>query len=118
MTKSDPRRNQEIGWIKARQKAAGMPDDDYRAMLAAQTGKTSAAVLTWQERKKVLAYMERHYPMTKPKRAQQPGQTHKALAGAKEPIERKIGYLLGQLGADWPYAYAIGRRIYPEVEKF
>lgn len=110
-------RNKEIGWIKARQKAAGMTDDEYRAMLTAQTGKNSAADLDAAGRKKVLTYMAEHYHMAH-KRGQRAAQAHKPLAQDKASIERKIAWQLGQLDKPWPYAYGVAKRILPEIEKF
>lgn len=105
MTPATLLRNKEIGWIHARKKSAGMTEDEYRAMLQAQTGKDSCTGLTWQERKTVLAYMDAKYPIKTT--GQQPNQTHKPLAASKASIERKIGWQLGQLGKGWDYVYTI-----------
>ena len=43
---------------------------------------------------------------------------HRPLAQSKEAIEAKIAVQLKTLGQGWPYAYAVGRRIYPQVSRF
>lgn len=49
----------EIKLIHIAKTALGMDDDTYRAMLQAQTGKTSSKLLTAAERRKVLAHLKR-----------------------------------------------------------
>ena len=58
-TNTARQRNARIVAIKAAQRQLGMDDATYRAMLAAQTGKSSATALTLPEMARVLDYLRR-----------------------------------------------------------
>jgi phage gp16-like protein len=59
MSKKKFNRAGAIAKIKVCQKELGLSDDDYREMLAVQTGKTSSARLTVDELKHVLDHLSR-----------------------------------------------------------
>lgn len=74
----------QISAIKIEQKKRGISDEDYRALLARETGKTSSTQLTDEERKRVYVAMTR--PMQRP-----------AATTSKTPAEAKIWALWYQL---------------------
>lgn len=109
-------KRRDIQLIHIAKQQLGLDEETYRAMLMSVGGKSSSSELDIKGRKAVLDHLKACG--FKPTRAQRPGQTHRALAAEKQPIEAKIGAQLKALGAEWPYAYAIARRLYPEVTRF
>lgn len=105
----------EIQLIHIAKQQLGMDEDTYRAMLHAVAGVRSSVELGAAGRTKVLAHLKTCGFKVQGRQA---GQTHQTLASDKHALERKIGALLGQLDAQWPYAYAVARRIYPDIAKF
>lgn len=55
---TDPARNADLAKIHLAKKTLGMTDEDYRTMLQAQTGHSSASKLNHAQRLKVLAHMQ------------------------------------------------------------
>lgn len=105
----------EIATIKVAIKELGIDDDTYRAMLVQLTGKRSCADLSWQERKRVIDHLKtKGFKI----RARKLPAAHKSLALSKEAIEAKIALQLKALGQNWPYAYGVGRRIFPQIGRF
>ena len=92
-------RNGELAQIHLAKQQLGMDDESYRNVLWTVARVKSAADLDWSGRKRVLDHM-------------------KPLAMTKEAIEAKISMQLKELGQNWPYAYGVGRRIFPAISRF
>jgi hypothetical protein len=95
----EARRKRGIQAIKVAQRQLGLDDGAYRAMLQAQTGKTSATALTVHEQSRVLDYMRANGAVN-PKaasRAPAGGRKRTTPAADKVALRRRIDALLGQL---------------------
>ena len=118
---ADALRKSELAKIHICKSRLGLDDAAYRNLIMSVCGVKSASSLDASGRKKLLDHMASclnasgidPYPGAKrlPTR-------HRSLAQSKEAIEAKIAVQLKTLGQGWPYAYAVGRRIYPEVSRF
>ena len=118
---SDAARKSELAKIHICKAQLKLDDAAYRDLVMSVCGVKSASSLDALGRKKLLDHMASclkasgidPYPGAKrlPTR-------HRPLAQSKEAIEAKIAVQLKTLGQGWPYAYAVGRRIYPEVSRF
>jgi phage gp16-like protein len=108
-------RKSELAQIHIGRQQLGMDDGTYRDMLWTVARVRSSADLDWVGRKRVLDHMKACGFKVKPKRLP---AAHKPLAMTKEAIEGKIALQLKALGTNWPYAYGVGRRIFPEVAAF
>jgi phage gp16-like protein len=114
-------RRKELAQIHMAAQQLGMDTSDkdenseYRSMLFTVARVRSSADLDYAGRTAVLAHLKSRGAKLGGKR---PGQAHKQLAQDKAAIERKIGALLKQLDADWPYAYGTAKRIFPDVARF
>jgi phage gp16-like protein len=108
-------RNNELAQIHIARQQLGMDDDAYRDVLWTVARVRSAADLDWSGRKRVLDHLKACGFKVKPKKI---APAHKPLALTKEAIEAKIAVQLKELGQNWPYAYGVGRRIFPKVARF
>ena len=105
----------ELAQIHIAKGQLGMDDDAYRAVLWTVARVKSAADLDWSGRKRVLDHLKACGFKVKAKRLE---TAHKPLALTKEAIEAKISVQLKELGQNWPYAYGVGRRIFPQIPRF
>ncbi|WP_153116045.1 regulatory protein GemA [Rhodocyclus tenuis] len=112
------RRQPELAQIHIAKKDLGMADDTYRAILWSLGRVRSSADLDHAGRAAVLAHFRACGWKPKPPKAKPAAQRHKAPAATKEDISAKIAVQLRALDADWPYAYAVGRRIFPAIERW
>lgn len=108
-------RKTELAQIHIARQQLGMDDETYRDMLWTVARVRSSADLDWVGRKRVLDHLKACGFKVKPKRLP---AAHNPLAATKEAIEGKIALQLKELGENWPYAYGVGRRIFPEVAAF
>ena len=108
-------RNNELAQIHLARQQLGMDDDTYRNVLWTVARVRSSRDLDWSGRKRVLDHMKACGFKVRPKRLP---TAHKPLAMTKEAIEAKIALQLKELGQNWPYAYGVGRRIFPQVSRF
>jgi len=108
-------RNNELAQIHIARQQLGMDDDTYRNVLWTVARVRSSRDLDWSGRKRVLDHMKACGFKVRPKRLP---TAHKPLAMTKEAIEAKIALQLKELGQNWPYAYGVGRRIFPQVSRF
>ena len=108
-------RNSELAQIHIAQAQLGMDDDTYRNVLWTVARVRSSKDLDWSGRKRVLDHMKACGFKVRPKRLP---TAHKPLAMTKEAIEAKIATQLKDLGQNWPYAYGVARRIFPQVARF
>ena len=108
-------RNNELAQIHIARQQLGMDDDTYRNVLWTVARVRSSRDLDWSGRKRVLDHMKACGFKVRPKRLP---TAHKPLAMTKEAIEAKIALQLKELAQNWPYAYGVGRRIFPQVSRF
>lgn len=97
----EARRKRGIQAIKAAQRQLGLDDGTYRAMLAAQTGKRSAAELTIAEQTKVLDYLRAQgaaNPAEARRKAERAGGRKRGTpAPGKQALMEALGHLLLEL---------------------
>lgn len=115
MNTSPSVRNRELTHIHLAKQQLGMDDETYRNVLWTVARVRSAKDLDWAGRKRVLDHMKSCGFKVQPKRL---ATAHKPLAMTKEAIEAKIATQLKALEQNWPYAYGVGRRIFPNVSRF
>lgn len=108
-------RNSELAQIHIARQQLGMDDDTYRNVLWTVARVRSSKDLDWSGRKRVLDHMKACGFKVQTKRLP---TAHKPLAMSKEAIEAKIATQLKELGQNWPYAYGVGRRIFPKMNRF
>ncbi len=108
-------RKRELAQIHIARQQLGMAEDTYRKVLLDIAGVKSSADLDWVGRKKVLDHMKSCGFKVTPKKLP---TAHKSLAMSKEAIEAKIAVQLKALNQNWPYAYGVGRRIFPQISRF
>lgn len=108
-------RNRELAQIHIARAQLGMAEDAYRAVLWTVARVTSSKDLDWSGRKRVLDHMKACGFKVAPKKL---ATAHKPLAMTKEEIEAKIAVQLKALDQNWPYAYGVGRRIFPKIARF
>lgn len=108
-------RNCELAQIHIARQQLGMDDETYRNVLWTVARVRSSKDLDWSGRKRVLDHMKACGFKVRSNRL--PAE-HKPLAMTKEAIEAKIATQLKELGQNWPYAYGVGRRIFPQVSRF
>jgi len=108
-------RNGELAQIHLAKQQLGMDDESYRNVLWTVARVKSAADLDWSGRKRVLDHMKACGFKVQSKKL---ATAHKPLAMTKEAIEAKISVQLKELGQNWPYAYGVGRRIFPKIARF
>lgn len=94
----------EIKLIKTAQRALGMDDAGYRAMLQRVAGVTSCKSLTPTGVGRVLRELERlGFSAAKPGRPNVPE--------ARQPQIKKIGALLAEAGRGWNYVNTMSRKM-------
>lgn len=108
-------RARELAQIHIARTQLGMDNETYRDVLWTVARVRSAADLDWSGRKRVLDHMKACGFKVQPKKL---ATAHKPLAMTKEAIEAKIAVQLKELEQNWPYAYGVGRRIFPQVSRF
>ena len=108
-------RRGELAQIHIARQQLGMDDDTYRNVLWTVARVRSSADLDWSGRKRVLDHMKACGFKVQPKKL---ATAHKPLAMTKEAIEAKIATQLKALEQNWPYAYGVGRRIFPKISRF
>ena len=108
-------RNRELAHIHIAKTKLGMDDETYRNVLWTVARVKSSKDLDWSGRKRVLDHMKACGFKVQPKKL---ATAYKPLALTKEAIEAKISVQLKELGQNWPYAYGVGRRIFPQVSRF
>lgn len=108
-------RARELAQIHIARTQLGMDNETYRDVLWTVARVRSAADLDWSGRKRVLDHMKACGFKVQPKKL---ATAHKPLAMTKEAIEAKISVQLKELEQNWPYAYGVGRRIFPQVSRF
>ena len=101
-----------IAKVKIAQKALGLDDDTYRAILERQTDKRSCIELTVPQLVRVVAYM-RTIGWQEP--AQKPSRRKPVIPEAAGYVN-KIEALLAEAKRPWSYAAGIAKRMY-KVEK-
>ena len=108
-------RNRELAQIHIARSQLGMDDETYRSVLWTVARVTSSKDLDWSGRKRVLDHMKSCGFKVRPKKLP---TAHNVLALSKEDIEAKISVQLKALNQNWPYAYGVGRRIFPQISRF
>jgi phage gp16-like protein len=108
-------RNRELAQIHIARSQLGMDDENYRNVLWTVARVKSSKDLDWSGRKRVLDHMKACGFKVRPKKLP---TAHKTLALSKEDIEAKISVQLKALSENWPYAYGVGRRIFPQISRF
>jgi phage gp16-like protein len=108
-------RRSELAQIHIARQQIGMDEESYRNVLWTVARVKSSADLDWSGRKRVLDHMKSCGFKVRPKKLL---TAHKPLAMSKEDIEAKIATQLKQLNQNWPYAYGVGRRIFPKIGRF
>lgn len=105
-------RNRQLGRIHAGQKALGLDDDTYRALLERVTGKRSSADMTSDERNAVIAEMVRQGF------EDEEAEGRKAVFAGKPknvqgvPLLRKVEALLADHKRPWSYAHAMAKQMF------
>ena len=108
-------RNGELAQIHIARTQLGMDEESYRNVLWTVARVRSSKDLDWSGRKRVLDHMKAcGFKVLSKKLA----TAHTPLALTKEEIEAKIATQLKALEQNWPYAYGVGRRIFPKVSRF
>lgn len=108
-------RNRELAQIHIARSQLGMAEETYRNVLWTVARVKSSKDLDWSGRKRVLDHMKACGFKVQPKKL---ATAHKPLAMTKEAIEAKIATQLKALEQNWPYAYGVGRRIFPKISRF
>lgn len=108
-------RNRELAQIHIARAQLGMEEEAYRNILWTVARVTSSKDLDWAGRKQVLDHMKACGFKVRPKKL---ATAHTPLAMSKEQIEAKIATQLKALNQNWPYAYGVGRRIFPKIARF
>lgn len=111
MKQRDERRLQ-LGRIHQAQKALGLDDDTYRALLQRVTGKTSSAQMSPEERNAVL----REFARLGFKKAEA-GDRARTFPGRPKdvrtrPMLRKVEALLADDKRAWSYAHSLAKRMF------
>lgn len=117
----DAARKSELAKIHICKSRLGLDDAAYRDLVMSVCAVKSASSLDASGRKKLLDHMAsclKASGINPHQGAKRLPTRHRPLAQSKEAIEAKIAVQLKTLGQGWPYAYAVGRRIYPEVSRF
>ena len=107
-TQSDALRKKELGLIHVAKTKLALPDDEYRSILLAVTGKQSAADLDWQGRKKLLDHFKKLGFKVVAKTAQRP---RPQVAPNRRLLIGKIEAQLAEAKRPWAYADAMAKRI-------
>lgn len=114
VTTKAPTRNRELAQIHIARQQFEMDDDAYRDVLRTVARVRSAVDLDWSQARARSPEGVRLQGEAEEDRA---GNTV-PLALTKEAIEAKIAVQLKELGQNWPYAYGVGKRIFPKVARF
>lgn len=107
----DDRRIQ-IGRIKAAQKALGLDDATYRALLERVTGKVSSTQMSPAERNAVLAEFARLGFKRQDGRDRARAFPGRPKNVREVPMLRKVEALLADSKRPWSYAHAIAKRMF------
>lgn len=96
----------------------GMDDDAWRALLRDRFQVNSSTELSLGRLDDLLAHLKKCGFRVEPAAKGKLPTPHKGLALSKQEIEAKIALQLKALGKPWPYAHAVARRIFPQVDAF
>lgn len=107
-------RKTELAKIHLAKKQLALPDDEYRSLLLAVTGQSSAAALDWQGRKKLLDHFQKIG--FKPKAAKA-GRTRPTVGADRMASVRKIEALLADAGRSWAYADGLVKKLFASTTK-
>jgi phage gp16-like protein len=102
-------RKRELAMIHVAKKQLALPDDEYRGLLLAVTGKSSSADLDWQGRKNLLEHFKKAGFKVAAKSA---GRARPAVGVARTPLMGKIEALLADSALPWSYADGIVKRLF------
>jgi phage gp16-like protein len=103
---AEARRKSELAKIHVAKKELALADDEYRAILLAVTGKTSAADLDWRGRDALLAHFKKIGFKAKGTDRARPN-----VGEDRMPRMRKIEAQLADAGYPWSYADALAKKI-------
>lgn len=109
----DNRRNKDLAKIHIAKKQLGLDDDSYRAMLQMVAGVDSAAHLSMDGRRKVLAHLRKAgFRAKSPRRAYPDRPNFKRLAGTGNlALIKKIEAYLAEANRPWRYAHRMAQKI-------
>lgn len=102
-------RKRELAMIHVAKKELALPDDEYRSLLLAVTGKSSSASLDWQGRKKLLDHFKKAGFKVKAKAGARPLPS---VAPDRMARMRKIEALLADAGRSWAYADGVATKLF------
>lgn len=112
MTAARDDRRIQIGRIKAAQKALGLDDGTYRALLQRVTGKSSSTQMTPAERNEVLAEFAR-LGFKRAAASERGNRFPGRPANVREvPMLRKVEALLADNKRPWSYAHRIAKKMF------
>ncbi len=107
-TSAEALRKSELAMIHVAKKTLALADDEYRSLLLAVTGKSSAADLDWRGRKALIDHFKKIGFKVVAKNA---GRSKPAVAGPRQRYIGKIAAQLTTAGRPWAYADAMAKRI-------
>jgi len=109
-------RTAQIRTIKVAVRQLGLDDATYRALLVRVTGKSSCAVMSNQERGKVLdALKAQGFVLEGGKKSvvhHRPKDTRRTPERDRTPMLRKVEALLADAKRPWDYAHALARHMF------
>ncbi|MQY50774.1 phage protein GemA/Gp16 family protein [Rhodocyclus gracilis] len=115
---AEQQRAAEITQIHVARQQTGMAEDTYRGLLASIEQVQSSKDLSALGRRQLLEHFRKLGWKPRPPKKAPAARAHKPIALSKEEIEAKIATQLKALGAEWGYAYAVGRRIFPDIARW
>lgn len=107
-TTAEALRKRELAAIHVAKKELAMDDAEYKSILLAVTGQSSAADLDWQGRKKLLDHFKAAGFKRKASKAGRPRPT---VVVNRQAQIGKIEALLADAGRAWAYADSIAKRV-------
>lgn len=96
----------------------GIDDDAWRQLLRDRFQVASSKDLSVGRLEDLVQHLKACGFKVRPNPKKRLETPHKGLALTKQDIEAKIAVQLKALGATWPYAHAVARRIFPDVSAF
>lgn len=113
-TTADALRKSELAMIHVAKKDLALPDDEYRQLLLAVTGKTSSKDLDWQGRKKLLDHFKK---IGFKARAKGAGRARPSVGKDRAARMGKVEALLADSGLSWAYADGLVTKLFANTTK-
>ena len=110
MTEQEAGRRRDLGEIHQLKAKLGLDDDAYRALLQAETGKSSSAGMSREERWKVMLRLRRDVGAQVLERRERARRKPHNLDGDDQL--KKVEALLAEMKLPWSYANGMARRMY------